>query len=138
MGCRTCLSNTTCIECSSGWVSQSFIVPSSELEVKTCIACQAPCATCYTLPTYCLTCQLGYTLLGTECLHDFYYLLNITYNVTFQELYDKYEGLVNEIVTAVNFTGTADYSLLFPIEQNESISFYLSSQCQPETICSQN
>ena len=77
-------------------------------------------------------------MLGTECLHDFYYLLNITYNETFQDLYDKYEGLVNDIVAAVNFTGTADYSLLFPIEQNESISFYLSSQCQPETICSQN
>lgn len=60
--CLECWDNSTCTTCKPGWL----IVQALYGEGK-CLRCESPCATCYGVPTYCLTCLSGYTKQGWMC-----------------------------------------------------------------------
>lgn len=76
--CKMCSSPTICFQCASGFVAQQAAVQVSSKTTSsgpiganplTCLACTAPCATCYNTPTTCLTCQSGFMLSGNRCLN---------------------------------------------------------------------
>ena len=63
----------------------------------------------------------GYTLIGSQCLRNFYYDVKVNYNSSFEAVYDSYQQLLDKEVGAVNFTKSADYSLFFPIEPSDGL-----------------
>ena len=79
-GCAKCITSTTCIMCSSGFVAvQAATLQTSEFTASqglasagdgpvSCVACTSPCATCRNSPTTCLSCVSGRVLSGNDCV----------------------------------------------------------------------
>lgn len=94
--CQNCLSQTYCLTCSIGFLSQ--IVPGtclSECEQgfygfdlnKTCLNCTNNCLSCAGASYLCSSCQPGFLLQGSSCMencsHGLFNLSGVCYSCTY-------------------------------------------------------
>ncbi len=114
----------------------------SQPSVTSCVPCQFPCQTCFTRPNYCLTCIDGFTYRAGKCLNNNNYQILITFLTQLNTFLQNYGNFTQGIVNSVN---SSDYGVLIPtlLVGSQSMStviysFFVSSQCLPGTICSQN
>jgi len=113
-------------------------------QAQICVPCQSPCLDCYLVPTYCVGCINGYTLVGTQCMSLFNYKINITVMANFSQFYLNYPTFTAQLITPFNTSSNIGLGLLFPNGVNtfgtsNKITYgaYISSICMPSTICSQ-
>lgn len=59
--CTSCISDSICTECQAG-----YTLPSS-VSQGTCLKCTSPCKTCSGSPTYCTSCNEGFTKKNWMC-----------------------------------------------------------------------
>jgi hypothetical protein len=86
--CATCLSQTICLTCASGFVpqqagsllSQTSSVVSGAVQ---CVSCMFPCKTCVSAPTTCLSCSTGYYVKGNLCVTNFNFGFSMAVEATF-------------------------------------------------------
>lgn len=71
--CEKCLSLQQCLTCNSAYVMDNGQCLDScplgkvkDINTKTCIPCQVPCASCETNATRCVTCTTGYFMLSSS------------------------------------------------------------------------
>lgn len=121
--CDFCRDNTTCYACGSGFgpvlsgyqliggtdfpLPRTFVFPEVEYDLKfvTCMACQAPCATCY-LYDFCLSCMTGYTLMGSKCVNNNGFMLSISFSTTPSAFAANYYSLISDIANAISQSQT--------------------------------
>lgn len=119
-GCGNCLNPSTCFSCKSTYVAvlpttlvtgaittlllnilngQSSII----YQPVTCAKCIQPCVNCVNSPTSCLSCTSGYTLLGTGCISDFNFNVNVVFSVNSPS--DFVNNYYNLLATIANKIG---------------------------------
>lgn len=142
-GCASCINSNYCTSCGTGYVNTIISVSYPQPQIQQCTMCQSPCLTCFTLPNYCISCKTGFYLFGTQCINQFNYALNALIQGNFTTFYSNYLSFINSIVNSLNFTSFANMNLIFPngittIESNLQFNAIISSQCLPQSVCSQN
>jgi hypothetical protein len=70
--CTTCISDTICTGCVSGYTLPNSVTQGS------CIACTSPCLTCATSSDYCTSCVDGYTKKNWKCQNN----INVGFSLT--------------------------------------------------------
>ena len=120
--CAVCSSATVCFECATGFVQQQAASQqTSQLGVGsglasaggaplTCVACSAPCATCFNSPTTCLSCNAGFLLSGNSCLDEFFVEVSVTFNPTnnnYDFFNDNYEVILTGMANAAGVSLSA-------------------------------
>lgn len=106
-------------------------------QAVSCISCQYPCTQCEYYPYYCLGCAPGFSLMGTQCLSNYKYKLNLTFSNNFSVFFQNYANLTATLIQPLNATNNLGLGALFPtgVQFGPSGStiygVYLSSQCQP-------
>ena len=90
-----------------------------------------------------MTCVSGYLLAGAQCVNSNYYNLSMLLATNASTFFDSYQNLVNTL--AQNIVGSVypGITALFPTEMSSNgnttaYSLLISSQCMPQTACSQN
>ena len=76
----------------------------------TCVACSAPCATCFNSPTTCLSCNAGFLLSGNSCLDEFFVEVSVTFNPTnnnYDFFNDNYEVILTGMANAAGVSLSA-------------------------------
>jgi hypothetical protein len=70
--CITCISQTLCTGCQSGYTLVNSTKQSQ------CLQCSSPCLTCQNFQSYCTSCISGYTKIGWKCQMN----INVGFNIT--------------------------------------------------------
>jgi hypothetical protein len=123
----------------------SYYMPNTiATPVSSCPPCSYPCLGCTLVTYFCTSCVSGYILVGAQCLNGNYYVANFTFldpNSTFGM---NYGSLVTQLANTIAPSNSPlNLANLFPMGYSKSnntvtYSVYISSQCQPQTLCSQN
>jgi len=144
-GCSTCISNLTCLSCSAGYVNSIITLTYYASDTKICIPCQSPCLICNTVPTYCLSCIVGYILVGTQCLTLYNYQLNMTLSANYSQFYSNYPLFTSQLISPFSATNQIGLGILFPVNlvsitgiNKATYSVLISSSCLPNTACAEN
>jgi hypothetical protein len=143
-GCMNCTSISYCLTCSLGYLQNNYGPGySGALPMPSCPPCQYPCLGCSIVTNFCTSCVSGYILMGAQCLNGNFYIANITFTAPNNTFMMNYGALVTLIANTVASNSPFNLADLFPAgyaRSNNTINFtlYISSQCFPQTVCSQN
>jgi len=113
-GCNAC--PTQCISCTSSNICTGCVVgytlPDGQTQGQ-CLQCQSPCLSCIGSPTYCASCETGFTKQGWKCRNNTYVGFTIVLGDTPANILASIDSIVTALLTILKENSTNVQAITF-------------------------